>query len=74
MATATKKAAPKKAAVPKEVGYPKGWTVTDIGAEGYSVTHDGANDDGTNSGGCSFKVHSLSDVDAVIQHRGKIPD
>lgn len=54
--------------------YPKGWSVTDIGAEGYLVTHDGVNDDGTTSAGCSFKVHDLDDVDAVIAGRGKTGD
>lgn len=53
---------------------PKGWTVTELGyKQGYQITHDGINEDGTVSAGCTFKVDSLDDVEELVKHRGRIP-
>lgn len=59
----------------EDTGYPRGWTVTDIGGEGYLVEHDGTKEDGSQpDGGCAFKVHDPDDVDLVIAHRGQVPE
>jgi len=56
-------------------GVPKGWTVTSLGyGEGYSVSNDGVNEDGTTGPGCAFKVSKAEDLGIAIQHRGKIPE
>ena len=60
--------------VEAESEYPKGWTVSDIGNEGYLVSHDGRNDDGTYGSGQAYKVTKLSDVSLVIEHNGRIPE
>lgn len=52
---------------------PEGWTISDIGSEGYLVTHDGTKDDGTVGPGCAFKTHNLDDLPVLIEHRGRIP-
>lgn len=55
---------------------PAGWTISDIGAEGYLVCHDGTDPDNPfNPPGMAstFKVHDLADLPVLLEHRGRIP-
>lgn len=54
--------------------FPPGWSVSDLGKEGFLVSHDGRNDTGTYGAGQSHKVTKVGDIPLVIQHNGRIPE